>query len=159
MDGRQPLDPHRPVCGLGFYEAEAFARWAGARLPTEQEWEHAAAELASDDAMTRGNFVESWALRPLGDEAAEDDASASLADCFGDVWEWTRSAHEPYPGYRPLPGVVSEYNGKFMSGQFVLRGGSCATPRSHIRRTYRNFNEPRDRRQFAGLRLARTPGA
>ncbi len=151
MFGTLPIDPHRPVAHLSFFEADAFARWAGARLPTEHEWEHAASERWSG-ALDTADSLESGDIHPKS-ASAPVERMQSLA---GGLWEWTRSAHEPYPGYAPLPGAIGEYNGKFMCGSFVLRGGSCATPRTHIRHTYRNFFSPESRWQFAGLRLARS---
>jgi ergothioneine biosynthesis protein EgtB len=147
LRGLEPLDPARPVTHLSQFEADAYARWAGARLPTEFEWERAAGEAACE-----GNFAESGALHP------EASPALRLAAMYGDVWEWTASAYAPYPRYRPAPGAVGEYNGKFMSNQYVLRGGSCATPRSHIRATYRNFFPSAARWQFSGVRLARDAG-
>ena len=148
LHGEAPVDRHAPVCHVSFFEAEAFARWADARLPTEAEW-----EVAARGVPLEGNFVESGALHPLAPR--EDAAPGTLAQAFGDVWEWTRSDYAPYPKYRPAAGAVGEYNGKFMCGQYVLRGGSCATPTSHLRPTYRNFFPPEARWQFSGLRLAK----
>jgi ergothioneine biosynthesis protein EgtB len=148
LHGMVPVEPNTPVCHLSFYEAEAFARWAGARLPTESEW-----EVAVGACPVEGNFLESGALHPLASRDAP--ATGALAQAFGDVWEWTRSDYAPYPRFRPAPGAVGEYNGKFMCNQYVLRGGSCASPRSSIRATYRNFFPAEARWQFSGLRLAR----
>jgi len=145
LTGLRELNPASPACHLSYYEADAFARWAGARLPSEVEW-----ELACDDVAIRGNFVENGRWHPeapLGEKG--------LLQMFGDVWEWTQSAYAPYPGFTAAAGALGEYNGKFMVNQLVLRGGSCATPLSHIRATYRNFFNPAARWQFTGARLAR----
>ncbi|MDO8719557.1 MAG: ergothioneine biosynthesis protein EgtB [Polaromonas sp.] len=151
LQGLLAVDPDAPVCHLSYFEADALARWAGARLPTEFEWELAARALPAP-AQQPANFAENAALRPMPRAPSEQDAPAQL---YGDVWEWTQSNYSPYPGYKAWEGVVGEYNGKFMCHQFVLRGGSCATPQSHIRASYRNFFPPDAQWQFSGLRLAR----
>jgi ergothioneine biosynthesis protein EgtB len=144
LHGSQPLDPQRPATHLSYFEADAYARWAGARLPTEAEWEHAACK-ARDDAG-RG-------LHPGSDDHHDPDA---LSQLFGACWQWTSSSYAPYPGYAPQPGALGEYNGKFMSNQYVLRGSSCATPAGHARPSYRNFFPSSARWQFSGVRLARS---
>lgn len=145
LEGLRPVEGGEPVCHVSYFEADAFARWAGKRLPTEFEWEFAARDL-----HIAGNMLETRAFRPLPAGAA----TGQPLQMFGDVWEWTQSAYLPYPGYRPPAGALGEYNGKFMVSQQVLRGGSCATPSDHIRATYRNFFYPHQRWQFMGLRLA-----
>ena len=149
LDGRRPLDPAAPVTHVSFFEADAYASWAGARLPTEFEWE---AHAAAHDPLG-GNQLELDRAGRAG--PVEPRPSLDGPAFFGDVWEWTGSAYRPYPGFRPCAGAIGEYNGKFMSGQFVLRGGSCATPRGHVRASYRNFFYPRQRWQFTGVRLAK----
>lgn len=144
LSGFRPIDENEPVTHVSYFEADAFANWSGARLPTEFEWESVAQERP-----IRGNFVESELFHPAPAQAE------GLTQLFGDVWEWTRSSYSPYPGYRAAPGALGEYNGKFMCNQYVLRGGSCATSRTHIRPTYRNFFQPEKRWQFNGIRLAR----
>jgi len=150
LSGFRPVDESELVTHVSYFEADAYANWAGARLPTEFEWERAAL-----DYPMKGNFVEDENFHPRALPTSGDDGR--LHQMFGDVWEWTRSAYSPYPGYRAAPGALGEYNGKFMCNQYVLRGGSCATSRTHIRRTYRNFFQPEKRWQFTGIRLARDP--
>lgn len=144
FDGMREIDPAAPVCHVSYYEADAFANWSKARLPREEEWEIAAAKRGPN-----GTLLESGKLQP------QPASGTGFQQVFGDVWEWTASAYLPYPGFKPAPGAVGEYNGKFMCNQFVLRGGSCATPVSHIRVTYRNFFPPHARLQFMGIRLAK----
>ena len=149
LQGLVEIDLRTPVCHLSYFEADAFARWAGARLPSEVEWECAARRVQQP---LRGNFADRGAFHPLPHTEAVSDEPAQM---YGDVWEWTQSSYAPYPGYRPLPGAVGEYNGKFMCNQYVLRGGSCVTPAGHVRASYRNFFPPEAQWQFSGLRLAR----
>jgi ergothioneine biosynthesis protein EgtB len=146
--GLSPVEAAAPIAHVSYYEADAYARWAGKRLPTEFEW-----EMAAQGLPVAGNTLASQALRPLPAERLPTDRGRPR-QMFGDVWEWTQSAYLPYPGYRPLAGALGEYNGKFMVSQQVLRGGSCATPHGHTRATYRNFFYPHQRWQFMGLRLA-----
>jgi ergothioneine biosynthesis protein EgtB len=149
LSGFRPVNESEPVTHLSYFEADAYANWAGARLPTEFEWERVATSLPIG-----GNFVDDERFHPAPAPASDNGA---LQQVYGDVWEWTRSAYLPYPGYRAGPGALGEYNGKFMCNQMVLRGGSCATSRNHIRPTYRNFFQPEKRWQFTGIRLARDP--
>lgn len=142
LAGSRPVDLHEPVAHISYFEADAFARWSRARLPTEAEW-----EVACRDSPLDGNFVESGVFHPV--------PPTSEFEPYGNLWQWTRSQYSPYPGYEPAGGALGEYNGKFMCNQFVLRGGSCATSKSHMRSTYRNFFPPEARWQFSGLRLAR----
>jgi ergothioneine biosynthesis protein EgtB len=145
LGGMRTLDMHAPVSHVSFYEANAYANWRGMRLPTEMEW-----EIVARDLKIKGNLREEGYLHP----AASHDAS--LSQFYGDVWEWTQSSYSAYPGYHSAKGALGEYNGKFMSSQIVLRGGSCVTPKNHIRPSYRNFFYPKDRWQFSGIRLAET---
>jgi len=156
LAGVRAVDPGETACHLSLYEADAIAHWLGARLPTEAEWEHAAAT-----ASLQGNFADAGRLHPDRAEPlagagtlAAPGSVAAPQQLFGDVWEWTASSYSPYPGFRPLGGALGEYNGKFMSGQHVLRGGSCFTPADHIRPSYRNFFPPAARWQMTGMRLA-----
>jgi ergothioneine biosynthesis protein EgtB len=141
LGGFRRVEPDEPVCHISYYEADAYARWAGHRLPTEAEW-----EIAARSRPMKGNFRESGLLHPAPANGAQQ--------FYGDAWEWTSSSYSPYPGYKPLAGSLGEYNGKFMANQYVLRGGSCVTPAEHIRATYRNFFYGPDRWQFMGIRLA-----
>lgn len=146
LNGFKKVDKNEPVCHVSYYEADAFATWAGTRLPTEFEW-----EVVSSDLSLRGNFAEDGNFNPVPNTNFDEN----IQQMYGDVWEWTRSPYSPYPGYKTLPGALGEYNGKFMCNQIVLKGGSCATSKTHIRNTYRNFFTPESRWQFMGIRLAK----
>ncbi|MDY6980390.1 MAG: ergothioneine biosynthesis protein EgtB [Pseudomonadota bacterium] len=145
LGGMQPVDPHAPVAHVNYFEANAYACWAGKRLPTEAEW-----ETAAENQPLTGNLRSRGYLQPVAGEGNE----SGVIKLYGDVWEWTQSAYAPYPKYKSPDGALGEYNGKFMCGQYVLRGGSCVTPADHVRRTYRNFLYPGDQWQFSGIRLA-----
>ncbi|MGO8670648.1 MAG: ergothioneine biosynthesis protein EgtB [Capsulimonadaceae bacterium] len=159
LTGMRLVAPDEPVCHVSFFEAEAYASWAGVRLPTEFEWEHAAAQQ-----NVEGNFVDNGLYHPAGswptireyppERSGDAGKTARIDQMYGDVWEWTQSSYAPYPGFQEPTGALGEYNGKFMSNQYVLRGGSCATSRSHVRSTYRNFFPSEARWQFSGIRLA-----
>jgi len=146
LHGLEPLCDARPVCHVNYFEADAYARWAGHRLPTEFEW-----EIVAGEQPIAGNFVEQARLHPV---AAESATGSGIMQLYGDTWEWTSSSYAPYPRYRPPAGAIGEYNGKFMCNQYVLRGGSCATSQTHVRPTYRNFFPPEAQWQFTGIRLA-----
>jgi ergothioneine biosynthesis protein EgtB len=152
LHGEQSLEGAAPATHVSFFEADAYARWAEARLPTEQEWEVVARQSPPPDAGVEGHFLDSGAL---GARPAERPGHGGIMQLFGDAWEWTASAYLPYPKFRPEAGALGEYNGKFMSGQMVLRGGSCLSPRAHLRASYRNFFPPHTRWQMTGIRLAR----
>ena len=154
LSGRCRLNPLEPVCHVSFYEADAFAKWAGKRLPSEAEW-----EIAAEGAPISGNFADRRHFHPCPDRLQAATCGVSLPrQMFGDVWEWTASPYIPYPRFRPAAGAVGEYNGKFMCNQMVLRGGAAVTPAGHVRATYRNFFPPSARWAFAGLRLAEDLG-
>jgi len=148
LAGLRRVEPAEPVTHISYFEADAYAKWAGARLPTEFELEHLATQQSIE-----GNFVDQGYFHPR----PMTNDGGNICQVFGDVWEWTRSSYSPYPGYRAEPGALGEYNGKFMCNQYVLRGGSCATSQSHMRATYRNFFQPEKRWQFTGIRLAQDP--
>ena len=157
LSGMRPVDPNEPVTHLSYFEADAYARWAGARLPSEFEWEVAARSVWADEAPA-GTYADGRRFHPapLAPDTGDGAPADGLRQLAGEVWQWTHSQYTPYPGYRPVEGALGEYNGKFMANQFVLRGGSVATSRSHVRPSYRNFFPPETTWQFTGLRLARS---
>jgi len=146
LNGPQKIEPYAPVCHVSYFEADAYARWRGKRLPREEEW-----EIVADGKTINGVFLESNTFQP---QALKQDSFSFPSQLWGDVWEWTQSAYLPYPGFKPFAGNLGEYNGKFMCNQFVLRGGSCVSPQNHLRASYRNFFPPKSRWQFSGIRLA-----
>ena len=154
LSGLEPLRKHTPVTHVSFFEADAFARWAGRRLPSEAEWEHVAKLHEVDGNLAESGWFHPRSAQPEPVDLASAAQSREMLQMFGDVWEWTQSSYQPYPGFRALEGTLGEYNGKFMSSQMVLRGGSCVTPSDHIRASYRNFFYPSDCWQFSGIRLA-----
>jgi formylglycine-generating enzyme required for sulfatase activity len=149
LEGMLPIDEAAPVTHVSFYEADAFARWKGCRLPTEAEWETTAVQIP-----IQGNFLENQNFRPMAPEEKALAISSIPQQIWGDTWEWTSNSYRPYPGFKPLDKIVHESNEKFMCNHITLRGGSCVTPQSHIRSTYRNFHTPESRWQFTGIRLA-----
>lgn len=152
LAGLRPLDLAAPVSHVSYFEADAYARWAGARLPTEAEWEVQASKVPREGNFADNLIANNRVIHPIG----KSDKSETASQMFGDVWEWTSSSYSPYPGFSPAPGALGEYNGKFMCNQYVLRGGSVATSSSHIRSTYRNFFSPESRWQFSGFRMAKS---
>jgi ergothioneine biosynthesis protein EgtB len=149
LKGMSAVHDAEPLCHVSYYEADAFARWAGARLPRETEW-----EIAARDFPVEGNLLENGHFHPTALSTTRNENRKTISQLFGDVWEWTGSPYVAYPEFQPTAGALGEYNGKFMCNQMVLRGGSCISPRSHVRASYRNFFPPQTRWQFMGIRLA-----